>query len=49
MTLSANLLQTLESICTDHELAIYIKVLVLHFIYNIDVLIDGQMFLFIIP
>ena len=47
-TLSVNLLQSLESVCTDHELATYMKVAVRHFVYILDVFSDGQMFLFII-
>ena len=48
MTLSANLFQSLELVCTDCELATYIKVAVIHFIYNLDVISDDQMFLFFI-
>ena len=48
MTLSANLLQSLKSVCTDHELATYIKLDVIHFIYNLDIFSKGQMFLFFI-
>ena len=33
--LSAILLQSFKSICTDRELATYIKVAVIHFIYNL--------------
>ena len=33
MTLSANLLESLESVCTDCKLATYIKVAVIHFIF----------------
>ena len=42
MTLSVNLLQSLESISTEHELATYIKVAVTHFIYNFNVFSDGS-------
>ena len=38
MTLSENLLQSLESLCTDRELVAY----------NLNVFGDGQMFLFFI-
>ena len=41
VTLSVNLLKSLESVCTDRELAKYIKVAVIHFIHNLDVCIDG--------
>ena len=33
--LSVNLLQSFKSICTDRELAPYIKIAVIHFIYNL--------------
>ena len=33
--LSAILLQSFKSICTDRELATYIKIAVIHFIYNL--------------
>ena len=48
VTLSVNLLQSLESVCTNHELATYIKVAVTHFIYNFNVFSDGQLFLCLI-
>ena len=48
MTLSANLLQSFESVYTDHELATYINVVVKHFICNLSVRSDGQMFLLLI-
>ena len=48
MALSANLLQSLESECTDLKLATYIKVAVIHCIYNVGVFSDGQVFLFFI-
>ena len=48
MTLSVNLLKSLKSVYTDHELATHMKVAVIYFIYSLDVFSDGQMFLFII-
>ena len=47
VTLSVNLLKSLESVCTDHELAKYIKVAIIHFIHNLDVCIDGTYSLFV--
>ena len=47
MTLSVNLLYSLESVSTDRELATYIKVALLHFTYNLNVFSDGQMLLFV--
>ena len=48
VTLSVNFLQSLKSVCTDSELATYIKVTVTHFIYNLNVFSDGQLFLCLI-
>ena len=36
-----NLLKSLESLCTDCELAKYIKVAKIHFTHNLDMCIDG--------
>ena len=33
--------KSLESVCTDRELAKYIKVAIIHFIHNLDMCIDG--------
>ena len=37
-----------RSVCTDCELATYIQVAAIHFIYSLDIFSNGQMFLFFI-